>query len=488
MTVRNLAGCMSVAVGCLAALPPVFGETEVMLFFDTEDYTNDRANDAIRDIANILTEEGVVGEFNVVGYLAQRIRELGRQDVVDALKPHEIGSQSLYHSVHPDICEATDLKDPGAAYDAAMREERHSVRLLKEVFGRDDVKFFCPPGNSVTYAGIEAYYDLGMRFYVGGGFTDYPGSDAYGTGGLAWRNNEGKGLWYFNLMWLPYTMAFRLEDLLPYPGDGEPNIPAILDRLARRDFVGLYMHPHMAVEKRHWDGINYAKRNLVEFGKWNVPPPRDEKDTETFYRRLRAFVHAAKSDRRFHFTSIGALEKSLMPRKAIRRADIPAIRRSLERNFTYVTDPASWCVSDCFAAAVRMLRGEGERIPGKAFGFVEKPVGVSSSVKVSADELRKAANQIDLSTYLPARIAVGDVQLGPADFLFAALEVLESGRREVELKPREQLGSFNEIPSLEKWRVAGGWGIHSDEFKDAYLSDRLRLQLWTLRREPKGRP
>ena len=177
-----------------------------------------------------------------------------------------------------------------------------------------------------------------------------------------------------------------------------------------------------------------------------------------------------------------------MPRKAIRRADIPAIRRSLERNFTYVTDPASWCVSDCFAAAVRMLRGEGERIPGKVFGFVEKPVGVSSSVKVSADELRKAANQIDLSTYLPARIAVGDVQLGPADFLFAALEVLESGRREVELKPREQLGSFNEIPSLEKWRVAGGWGIHSDEFKDAYLSDRLRLQLWTLRREPKGRP
>ena len=456
-----------------------------MLFFDTEDYTNDRANDAIRDIANILTDEGVVGEFNVVGYLAQRIRELGRQDVIDALKPHEIGSQSLYHSVHPDICEATDLKDPSAAYDAAMREERHSVRLLKEVFGRADVKFFCPPGNSVTYAGIEAYYDLGMRFYCGGGFTDYAGSAAYGTGGLVWGNNEGKGLWYFNLMWLPYSMAFRLEDLLPYPGDGEPDVPVILNRLARRDFVGLYMHPHMAVEKRHWDGINYAKRNLVEFGKWNVPPPRDEKDTVEFYRRLRAFVRAVKADGRFRFTSLGELERSLAPRRTIRRADIPAIRRSLERRFTYVTEPASWCIADCFAAVVRMLRGEDERQPGKVFGFVERPVGVRSPVAVSAADIRKAANLIDLSTYLPAQIAVEDVSIGPADFLFAALEILGEDKEVVEVRPREQLGSFDEIPSLENWRIAGGWGIHSDEFKDYYLSDRLRLQLWTLRREPR---
>ena len=457
--------------------------TDVMLFFDTEDFTNDRANDAIRDIANILTEEGVVGQFDTVGYLAQRIRELGRQDVIDALKPHEIGSQTLYHSVHPDICEATDIKDARAAYAAAMAQERECVRLLKDVFGRKEVKFFCPPGNSVTYAGVEACYDLGMRFYCGGGFTDYRGSSAYGTGGLAWRDNVGKGLWYFNLMWLPYSHAFHLEGLIPRKGRKDPEFPPILDHIAQRDFVILYMHPHMALETCHWDGINYRKRNMVEFGKWNVPPPRPAEDIAGFYRLFRAFVRAVKSDPRFHFTTIAELERSLKPRRAISRADVPAIRKALDAELTFIERPGSWCVADCFQAAVKMLGGAESHMPGRVYGFLERPVGVTAPVKVKAADLRAAARKMDLSTYLPSSFVVGGVRIGPADFLLAALETLETGADEVELRPREQLGSFREIPTLEKWRIAGGWGIHSDEFKDEYLSDRLRWQLWTLRRE-----
>ena len=34
-------------------------KTKVMFFFDTEDYTCDRSNDAIRDLANLLTSEGM---------------------------------------------------------------------------------------------------------------------------------------------------------------------------------------------------------------------------------------------------------------------------------------------------------------------------------------------------------------------------------------------------------------------------------------------
>ena len=80
-------------------------KTKVMFFFDTEDYTCDRSNDAIRDIANLLSSEGVRGNFNIVGFLATRIVELGRFDVVEALKPHVIGTQTLYHSRHPNVAE-----------------------------------------------------------------------------------------------------------------------------------------------------------------------------------------------------------------------------------------------------------------------------------------------------------------------------------------------------------------------------------------------
>ena len=83
-------------------------KTKVMLFFDTEDYTCDRSNDAIRDIANLLTSEGVRGNFNIAGFLATRIVELRRTDVIDALKPHVIGTQTLYHSRHPNVAELGD--------------------------------------------------------------------------------------------------------------------------------------------------------------------------------------------------------------------------------------------------------------------------------------------------------------------------------------------------------------------------------------------
>ena len=45
----------------LAAALTVGAQTKIMFLFDTEDYTCDRSNDAIRDIANLLTEEGVRG-------------------------------------------------------------------------------------------------------------------------------------------------------------------------------------------------------------------------------------------------------------------------------------------------------------------------------------------------------------------------------------------------------------------------------------------
>ncbi len=50
------------------------------------------------------------------------------------------------------------------------------------------------------------------------------------------------------------------------------------------------------------------------------------------------------------------------------------------------------------------------------------------------------------------------------------------------MTPREQLGSFKEVPSLEQMKIAGSW-VHTKAFKDEFLSERLRLQLWTLRIE-----
>ena len=148
-----------------------------------------------------------------------------------------------------------------------------------------------------------------------------------------------------------------------------------------------------------------------------------------------------------------------------------------------IREPASWSVADVFQACVRLLRGETSYAPGKVYGFLSRPKGVAVPTEVTVEGLRRAAAKIDLTTFLPPQIDVDGKKIGPADFLFAALEVLTAGTEKVVIAPREQLGSFKEIPSLEKFHLKGVW-LHTGDFNDTYTTERFRLQLWTLRIDP----
>ena len=205
--------------------------------------------------------------------------------------------------------------------------------------------------------------------------------------------------------------------------------------------------------------------------------------TAAFYRNFRAFVRRIKADTRFVFTDTLAEKTKLKPRVVITKQDLPAIKAALEKDFGAISSPASWCVADVFHAVVELLRGRTPGVPGKVHGFVYPPQGVMQPVVVKASDLAEAASWMDLATFIPPQIAVGGAKIGPADFLFAALEVLTTGANEVTVRPREQLGSFKNCPSLETVDIKGGWVIHSPELNGKLLDERLKLQLWTLRFE-----
>lgn len=455
--------------------------TKVYFLFDTEDYTCDRSNDAIRDIANVLTAEGVRGNFNIVGYLATRLMELRRQDVVDALKPHVIGTQTLYHSRHPDISELAEDPDYERSYRRTMADEAKGVGMLEAVFGEGRCVFACPPGNSISPASFDVYSDLGIFANLGTGTYGHKAADgSYRRRMLMRSDGKALGLWYFNQVQLPYYESFTIQDSL-FPARYK-NVESAMDEFAQWDGVVLYMHPHMVVKTVHWDQPNYKRGNLVEWRRWLPVPDRDPAETAAYYENLRDFIRRLKADKRFEISDLEAYLKSLKPRRAITAADLPAIREALQREFGCIREPASWCVADVFQATVRLLRGEGPCRPGKVYGFLERPRGVAASVSLTAADLRAAAREIDLTGFLPPEIAVGSAKIGPADFLFAALEALTSGAETVMVSPREQLGSFKLIDCFEHFSLAGTW-LHTPEFKDRYVTERLRLQLWTMRVE-----
>ena len=455
-------------------------KTRIVLYADTEDYTCDRANDGIRDFANALTEEGVRGCFNITGYLALRIQEFGRQDVIRALKPHCLGTQTLYHSRHPTPAEIADDPNYERAYRRALMDESKATAMVEAVFGEGRSVFTCPPGKSISTPAMEAWYDLGYTFAAGNGYT-HCGDWGAQVARPGW---EVDGLWYCNLYQPPYTFLFELEQLVTREDLLPEYFKKVLDTLAQYDFAGVGFHPSMQLWKAHWDTVNYKGGNNVPWRKWNVPPAMDPEDTAGFYRNLRAFLRAVKADGRFSFTDFDEMKKGVRPRVVMRPEHLKAVRASLEADFNCIRTPASWSVADCFYAVVGFLRGEKAYRPTKVYGFLERPVGVREPVEVSRKGLAEAAAKIDLSTFLPPSIEVDGRKIGPADFLFAALEALTEDKETVRVVPREQLGSFKEVPDLEKQCLANTWVIFDKDFKDKYVSERFRLQLWTLRIDP----
>jgi hypothetical protein len=89
--------------------------TDIIFSFDTEDFTSNRAADAIYREAKILEEEGVRGCFCLVGLLADQLVNWGRDDVLEALSHHEINSHTYGHTLHPMINEYTDIEDVNEA-------------------------------------------------------------------------------------------------------------------------------------------------------------------------------------------------------------------------------------------------------------------------------------------------------------------------------------------------------------------------------------
>lgn len=445
--------------------------TEVMFWFDTENYTEEFAAEPIKDIANLLAEEGVRGHFCFVGYEAKKIVDWRRTDIMDALKPHVIGSQTLYHTWHPNITEATDIEDFDAAYRHAASEEYLSNGMIMAATGREKLMCSVLPGNGNTIVALYLYADMGIPFF-GGGCGVYADSGKRGE------------VWYCNQRHRPYYKDLHLESFLP--PKPQPDLDRKLDEMATYGAVTLYMHPHMAVVTCHPDGLNWDKRNMTEFGKWVPCPHRDPEDTKLYYARLRAFVRRLKADPRFEITDCEKLLARQRPRTAIARSDVPAIRAALGKDFGPISSPASWCVADCFLAAVAFLRGEQTHLPGKVYGFLYAPRGVTEPVAVTRADLVAAARAMDVSRFLPPSIRVGGATIGPADFLFAALETIETGAETVTVRPREQLGDIAaKLPVMADFKCAGTWR-YMPSFKDEWISNRLRWQFWTLRYEPQG--
>src|SRR6185437_15541100 len=93
-------------LGFLLQVPAAFAaepsaKVYVILWFDTEDYLLPASDDAALHVARFLSAEDVRATFKVVGEKARTLEKRKRTDVIAALKKHEIGFHSNFHSTQP---------------------------------------------------------------------------------------------------------------------------------------------------------------------------------------------------------------------------------------------------------------------------------------------------------------------------------------------------------------------------------------------------
>src|SRR5207253_3169867 len=188
---RSLLIAVVLALWLIAAAPAPAAEAPpkvyVILWFDTEDYILPASDDAARRVADWLSGENIRGTFKVVGEKARTLERRGRTDVIDALKKHEIGYHSNFHSVQP--TPAMYLSNLGwdegvAEFD---RRERPGYDDVHRVFGVAP-SCYGQPGSSwgpqvfgaMKKWGMEIYLDAGPHVsldgkphYYGGALTLY---------------------------------------------------------------------------------------------------------------------------------------------------------------------------------------------------------------------------------------------------------------------------------------------------------------------------
>lgn len=443
-------------------------KTKIMFCFDTEDFTTIESTEAAARIAKILTEEGCRGSFMTVGRVAQELIRNKRFDLLDIFSKHEINFHTKDHTVHPTLIEYTDIEDFNRAAGRLLKEECEGMGMVKSVFGNENFYAAVPPGPSRSYAAMIMYSELGIPVYADSILAPKDGRDVFYCGALQ----------------MDYTVWFE-GDVYGKDYSDDTVINELKDRLAAREKAIIYDHPNRFIFSQFWDGVNYKKKNLCEYGKWNPCNRRSDEDIERYFDAYRRTIRSLKNDERFEIITPGEYWESVKDKqnRTVKIGDIPAIKAALEADFAPVSESISLSIAEVFDTALNFLSGKETYDVKRVYGFLSAPKGITEKTEVSANGVKEAAKKIirpeEGPFFLPETVEVDGKVLGAADFLFAMLETL-CGKEKTELKPRPQLNSLDEFPELRDLNFKGEW-LYSDDLMDDYLSDRLRLQCWTLR-------
>lgn len=493
--------CLTVLAssGLMAADKPT---VNVILWFDTEDYLLPASDDACKRLAELLTERNIRATFKVVGEKARVLERRGRQDVILALRKHDIGYHTNLHSVHPTPTEY--LADCGLLDGVAefIRREGGGATDVRRIFSVPTLACYGQPGSSWAPQAVAAIKQIGVAPH---GVPCYVDEDNHV--GL-----DHKPFWYAGAL-----SVFCLGENCPHmalhdPAAVEPakqRVSAIANRLRDKEgggLISIYYHPCEWVHQKFWDDVNFRRGANPPREQWKAPPQRPSAETEAAFRRFSEYVDYIRTIPGVQFVT--ASDLPLLYPDTVRRQG--ASERDVEELVSHlVGDEARgigfhvignrpYSAADQFElltiSVAQLIDGQKPCYPLTVQGLLgpDAPPPPSSMARIEWPAFRDAVYDvrdfIQTQHRVPSRVFIGATAIPPADFLTGLAAAYDFHRKCGKLSDRVGVAIATGVELLPARNVAkdtpelfGNWLIHKEGFRAPKLLEQARLQAWTLK-------
>ena len=464
----------------------------VVFWFDCEDFVTPESDDALKRLAEILKANNVRGVFKLVGEKLRVLERRGRWDVIDALRYHEVGYHTNFHSVHPTVAEyLKDMEFEEGALEF-LKREGGGVEDIKRIFNVVPSCYGQPGGAwapqvylALRFLKIPVYLDL----------TDFIDLD--------WRP-----FWYCGILNILNLTGFRggvigLNFELGTPSFIEKAIDAF-DEIYQRvldgggwGIISVFNHPCTLVTKEFWDSVNFSGGLNTPMD--NLKPaelkPKDwinagYADFDRFVKHVKSkpFVEVVTandlyslfrdraSDRVFNKDEVAYLASNL---KSISFKEINGVYVSASEIFWLIT------VSLAEYKANRMLPSKVKNVYplGPYRSFKSEPLNT-----VKLEEFLKASYEvklfIELHNRIPDFIEINGVKISPVDFLASEARLymkIYNGEEHEHVELVKGVFEPDKYVSLEGAKDCWRWVIFPKGFEAWKLVELAKLQTWTIK-------
>lgn len=472
---------------------------DIILWFDTEDYLLPADDDACTRLAEMLTARNIRATFKIVGEKARVLEQRGRRDVIDALKKHDIGYHSNFHSVHPTPAEflaECGLLDGIAEF---ARREGGGAADVRRIFGVEKLACYGQPGSSWGSQAIAALPEMGIApCYVDeGSHVGLNNKPFYFAGALnVFKMGRGRC----------YTRMELHDPAVMEPAKKE--ITAMAERLAKEDgggIVSIFYHPCEWVHQQFWDGVNFSRGANPPRKAWRPPLQRTPEETESAYQRFSAYLDHMRNIPGVRFVTASDLP-NIYP-DAVRSVeptgrDIGVLARGIlardAAGLNYqIIDNKAYSLADQFELLTRGIAQLFYAVPVPKHPIAERgllgpdsaPPVTPERLKATPDDFRESVMDtlafIAAHKRVPSRIFIGAEAVAPADFLVAMADVLEMKAQTGQLGPVSFPVNTAVAPAShiaeDTPKLFGDWVIHKVGFRAPKILEIARLQAWTLK-------